>query len=62
MLVSDFEDLGAITFPVWSNRQKYMNTVDPSNPRMDEGLEDYNDVVRKLCAAAGTSAASCEFS
>ena len=53
MLDSHFEDLGAITFPVWSGRQKYMNTVDPSDPRMDEGLEDYNDVVRQLCAAAG---------
>jgi len=53
MLVSRFEDLGAITFPVWSGRQKYMNTVDPSNPRMDEGFEDYNDVIRQLCGAAG---------
>ena len=53
MLVSRFSDLRAITFPVWSGRQMYMNTVDPSDPRMDEGFEDYNDMIRQLCGAAG---------
>lgn len=53
MLHSSFRDLGDVTFPAWSGRQKYMHSFDAAKPVMADGHEDYRNLVRTLCARAG---------
>ena len=53
MLNSDYRALAFVDFPPFLARQKYMHTFNLSNPSMCEGLEDYLEPVKLLCAAAG---------
>ena len=53
MLESTYTELCEIELPEWQGRQKYMQSFDPHNPVMAKGYEDYLDVARKLCDAAG---------
>lgn len=53
MLNSDFRPLGAVQFPPFAARQRYMHTFNLSAPVMAEGFEDYLEPVVALCRAAG---------
>lgn len=53
MLNSDYRRLAEITLPPFQARQKYMHTFNLAKPEMAKGLEDYLEIVEKLCWFAG---------
>jgi hypothetical protein len=52
ILNSYSKELYPVLLP-YKGRQKYMHSFDLSNPKMSEGFEDYLEIVKGLCAAAG---------
>lgn len=52
ILQSSFRDLGEVVMPEWRGRQSRMHAFDPSAPVMEEGFEDYLDIVTTLFRAA----------
>ena len=55
MLISTFHDIGPITLPPWRGRQKYMVTINPDDPVMPVGLEDYEPILKDLCGRAAVA-------
>ena len=54
ILNSYVKPLIPVTLP-WRGRQKYMHTFDLASPSVPAGYEDYLDVVKSLCKAAGAT-------
>lgn len=53
MLFSKYKPLCEVNFPNYQGRQKYMHSFDLENPVMADGFEDYEEIVKSLCEAAG---------
>jgi hypothetical protein len=56
-LNSFYKALCPVALP-WKGRKKYMHTFDLSNILMAEGFEDYLEIVKSLCGAAGAHTGS----